>query len=49
MPRTIISSPEAPAAIGLYSQAVLVNDTLYMSGQIPLIPEKMELAVGIDA
>ena len=49
MPRTIISSPEAPAAIGPYSQAVLINETLYMSGQIPLIPETMELAVGIDA
>lgn len=49
MSRAIITSPKAPAAIGPYSQAVLVNDTLYMSGQIPLIPETMELAVGIEA
>lgn len=39
-----ISTPHAPAAIGPYSQAVLANDTLYVSGQIPLIPETMTLA-----
>ncbi len=37
--RTTIKTPQAPAAIGPYSQAVLVNDTLYCSGQIPIDPE----------
>ena len=39
-----ISTPNAPAAIGPYSQAVLVNDTLYISGQIPLDPATGEIA-----
>lgn len=39
-----ISTPNAPAAIGPYSQAVLVNDTLYISGQIPLNPTTGEIA-----
>ena len=38
-----ISTPNAPAAIGTYSQAVKVGNTVYLSGQIPLIPETMEL------
>ena len=38
MPRQIISSPEAPAAIGSYSQAVRCGDTVYLSGQIALDP-----------
>ena len=41
--KKIISTPLAPAPIGPYNQAVLVNNTLYLSGQIPLIPESMEL------
>jgi reactive intermediate/imine deaminase len=49
MKRTIISSPDAPAAIGTYSQAVKVGDTVYMSGQIPLDPATMLLVDGIDA
>lgn len=44
--REIISTPNAPAAIGTYSQAVRVGDTVYLSGQIALIPETMELAQG---
>jgi reactive intermediate/imine deaminase len=44
--RQIISTPNAPAAIGTYSQAVRVGDTVYLSGQIALIPETMELAQG---
>lgn len=36
---TIITSPNAPAALGPYSHAVLSGDTLYTSGQIALIPE----------
>ncbi len=49
MPRTIISTPLAPAAIGTYSQAVRVGDTIYLSGQIGLDPVTMKLADGIDA
>ena len=41
--KAVIQSDEAPAAIGTYSQAVKVSDTVYLSGQIPLIPESMEL------
>jgi len=43
MQREIISTPDAPQAIGTYSQAVKVGDTVYLSGQIPLVPETMEL------
>ena len=46
MAREIISTDKAPQAIGTYSQAVKVNSTVYMSGQIPLIPETMELNDG---
>ncbi len=41
--KTIISTPNAPAAIGTYSQAVRVDDTVYISGQIPLNPQSMEM------
>ena len=41
-----IHSNEAPNAIGPYSQAVLVGDTVYLSGQIPLDPQTMELVEG---
>lgn len=41
--RSTISTPNAPAAIGTYSQAVKVGNTVYMSGQIPLDPATMEL------
>jgi reactive intermediate/imine deaminase len=44
--RAIISSPNAPAAIGPYSQAVKVGNTVWLSGQIPLIPATMELVTG---
>ena len=43
MNRQIISTPKAPAAIGTYSQAVKVDSTVYISGQIPLDPESMEI------
>jgi len=46
MAREIISTDKAPQAIGTYSQAVKVDNTVYMSGQIPLIPETMELVSG---
>lgn len=50
MSRQIISTPNAPAAIGTYSQAVRVRDTVYLSGQIPLDPATMQLVSGdIDA
>lgn len=46
MKREIISTPKAPSAIGTYSQAVKVGDTVYLSGQIPLVPESMEIVEG---
>lgn len=46
MAREIISTDSAPQAIGTYSQAVIVGDTVYFSGQIPLVPETMELLDG---
>lgn len=39
--KSIISTENAPSAIGTYSQAVKVNNTVYFSGQIPLVPETM--------
>jgi len=44
--KAIIHTDKAPAAIGTYSQAVKVNSTVYLSGQIPLNPETMELVDG---
>lgn len=41
--KEIINTANAPAAIGPYNQAIKVDKTLYVSGQIPLIPETMEL------
>jgi len=46
MQREIISTDKAPQAIGTYSQAIKVGHTIYLSGQIPLIPETMELVEG---
>tara|TARA_B110000503_G_scaffold96043_1_gene144505 strand:- start:2667 stop:3053 length:387 start_codon:yes stop_codon:yes gene_type:complete len=43
MAKTIISTDKAPAAIGTYSQAVKVGNTVYISGQIPLDPATMEV------
>ena len=48
MPREIIKTDRAPAAIGTYSQAVKVGDTVYISGQIPLDPASMELVQGME-
>lgn len=39
-----VHTNNAPAAVGPYSQAVMVNDTLYVSGQIPFVPETMTVA-----
>ena len=44
--RAIIATPQAPAAIGPYSQAVKVGNTVWLSGQIPLDPQTMELVAG---
>ncbi len=49
MAKIIISTSHAPAAIGTYSQAVRVGDTVYMSGQIGLDPASMQMVDGIDA
>jgi reactive intermediate/imine deaminase len=49
MNRTIIQTPDAPAAIGAYSQAVRAGGTVYLSGQIGLDPVSMQLIEGIDA
>jgi len=46
MPRVTIHTDQAPAAIGPYSQAVRAGDTVYLSGQIPLVPETMALVEG---
>ena len=46
MSRMIIQTDQAPAAIGTYSQAVRVGDTVYLSGQIPLDPATKELVGG---
>ncbi|MBS1210106.1 MAG: reactive intermediate/imine deaminase [Proteobacteria bacterium] len=49
MPREIIASALAPAAIGPYSQAVRAGDTVYLSGQIGLDPQSMQLVEGFEA
>ncbi len=46
MTREVIHTDKAPQAIGTYSQAIKINDTVYLSGQIPLVPETMELVEG---
>ena len=46
MPREIIATDKAPQAIGTYSQAVKIDKTVYLSGQIPLDPATMELVQG---
>jgi len=46
MSKEIISTDQAPQAIGTYSQAVKVGSTVYLSGQIPLVPETMEIVDG---
>lgn len=49
MNKRIIQTPDAPTAIGTYSQAVQVGQTVYLSGQIGLDPVSMQLVEGIDA
>ncbi len=44
--KSVIQTDNAPQAIGTYSQAVKAGDTIYLSGQIPLDPESMEIVAG---
>jgi reactive intermediate/imine deaminase len=46
MPKQIIQTEKAPQAIGAYSQAVRAGRTVYLSGQIPLVPETMTVVEG---
>lgn len=46
MSKEIIHSDRAPAAVGTYSQAVKVGNFVFLSGQIPFVPETMEVADG---
>tara|TARA_B100001250_G_scaffold60314_1_gene47047 strand:+ start:75 stop:458 length:384 start_codon:yes stop_codon:yes gene_type:complete len=46
MKKEIISTSQAPSAIGPYNQSIKINDTLYISGQIPLVAKTMELVSG---
>jgi reactive intermediate/imine deaminase len=48
MTRTTINTSDAPSAIGTYSQAININGTVYLSGQIPLLPESMTLVEDPD-
>ncbi len=47
--KKVIQTPDAPAAIGPYSQAIRVDSTVYLSGQIGLDPSTMQMAAGIEA
>lgn len=48
--KAIIQTQQAPAAIGTYSQAIKVNNTVYLSGQIALVPDAMVMVDGgVDA
>ena len=49
MQKQIVSTTAAPTAIGPYSQAVLANGFLFLSGQIPIIPETGSIPDGIEA
>lgn len=46
MKHEVISTPAAPQAIGTYSQAIKVGTTVYLSGQIPLVPETAQMVQG---
>ena len=48
MTKKAISTPDAPGAIGTYSQAVRAGDTVYLSGQIPLDPKTMQIVEGFE-
>lgn len=44
--RAVISSSDAPEALGPYSQGIKVGNTIWLSGQVPLVPDTMELVTG---
>jgi reactive intermediate/imine deaminase len=46
MTKSIVTTQKAPQAIGTYSQAVKIDDTVYLSGQIPLVPKTMMIVEG---
>ncbi len=46
MSKSVISTDQAPAAIGTYSQAIKAGNTVYLSGQIPLVPATMQMVEG---
>ena len=46
--KRILSSPEAPAAVGPYSQAIEVNGTLYISGQLPIDPATGQMPESVE-
>lgn len=46
MSKKVVSTPEAPAAVGAYSQAIVANGFVYCSGQVPLDPQSGELVRG---
>lgn len=46
MPKKVVSTPDAPAAVGAYSQAIVSNGFVYCSGQVPLDPQTGELIGG---
>lgn len=46
MSKKVVSTPEAPAAVGAYSQAIVANGFVYCSGQVPLDPRSGELVGG---
>ncbi len=48
MSKQVLSTPNAPAAIGTYSQGIRVGDTVYLSGQIGLDPQTMQMAENIE-
>lgn len=48
MSKNIINTPKAPAAIGPYSQAIKINNLLFISGQIPVHPSTNEIPTGIE-
>lgn len=48
MSKQVLSTTNAPAAIGTYSQGIRVGDTVYLSGQIGLDPQSMQMAEGIE-
>jgi reactive intermediate/imine deaminase len=46
VPLNAVATPDAPSAIGTYSQAIKAGNTVYLSGQIPLDPQTMEIVTG---